>query len=34
MIVYFETLIITRVVDYCDANVTIVASSYSSVSYC
>jgi hypothetical protein len=33
MLVYFETLVITRVGDYCDADVTIVASSHSSVTY-
>ena len=34
MLVYFETLVITRVGDYCDADVTIIATSHSSVAYC
>lgn len=34
MLVHFESLIITRVGDYCDVDVTIVASSHYSVAYC
>jgi hypothetical protein len=34
MLVHFESLIITRVGDYCDVDVTIVASPHSSVAYC